>query len=442
VRSTPRTDATARDRVTADDGLSLVEMLVAILLLGVILTAAASSLVQFMRTAADNERRVQATALMNSLHEEFQALPWREAVVYEGELEELLESEDGFEGLTSDPLWEFEGEELVTLPGPVEGARRTEVPEVTIVPETSDGRHYDVIRFVTWSDRDAGIKRFTTIVQWSLYNRTYQERFFSERAATATEAGDPERPRVVQFQVGPSPMQLVDLSPAENAGQISVTVRFSSGVDSAVVRYQSIDVLNDGSLVLVDSDLPLAPYITDENERGVAWSGTIDAESRTFPSGTRDFRVIGTLGAETFNGSTSIVFTDDGDPGEVNITASVLSRTTVCLDEDDRFVNDVTVTAFVDGLEPDNYNVTATFSTNGSPKSQSLNPVYEETFTETGAEFRLVLEAGTDHGFRPTDSNPDKTDFVINALHPESGDSATDSTGTLSVLSNTSTGCN
>ncbi len=449
-------------------------MLVAILLLGVILTAAASSLVQFMRTAADNERRVQATALMNSLHEEFQALPWHEAVVYEGELQEVLD--DSFEGLTDEPQWAFEGEELVTLPGPVDGARRTEVPEVTIVPETSDGRDYEVIRFVTWSDRDAGIKRFTTIVRWSLYNRTYQERFFSERAATATEAGDPERPRVVQFQVGPSPMQLVEVSPnepAQNAGDISVTVRFSSGVDTARVHYLSVDVVPGEPLVMVPRTLDLpTPYITDEFGRGVAWRGTIPAESRTFPNGPREFRAIGTLSAEEFAGATSMEFTggtlepedvDDepgdggsetpsdedegeGDPhpdlGEVVIKSATLSTNCVRLDKDDQFVEDVRVTVRVDGLMPDAYNVSATYSTDGNPKSENLQPV-NETFNGSNAEFRLELKAGIDHGFNPRGANADQTDFRINAVRPGSGFSATTSTETLSVLSRnaTTTGC-
>jgi prepilin-type N-terminal cleavage/methylation domain-containing protein len=473
VRSTPTTDATARRRVSAADGLSLIEMLVALLLLGVILSAAAASLIQFMRTAADNERRVQATALMNSLHEEFQALPWREAVVYEGELQEVLDA--GFPGLTSGPPWTFEGEELVTLPGPVEGQRRTEVPAVTLVPTTSDGRDYEVIRFVTWSDRDAGIKRFTTIVQWRLYNRVYQERFFSERAATATEAGDPERPRVVQFQVGPSPMQLVAVSddePAQNSGDVSVTVRFSSGVNTAVVRYRSVEVVPGDPLVMVDRDLTLAPYIQDEFGRGVAWRATIPALSRTFTNGTRDFKAIGTLGAEEFSGSTSMVFTDGdldptdvqddeppvgdpnppppdeeggGDPypdlGPVAIASTLLEPTTVCLDKDDRFVSDVTVTAFVDGLHPDAYNVSATYSANGNPKSENLQPVVEATFGASGAAFQLVLKAGVDHGFRPKGSNADQTDFVINAVRPGSEFSATASTGTLSVLSSSATGC-
>ncbi len=473
MRSTPETDATARERVAAADGLSLVEMLVALLLLGVILSAAASSLIQFMRTAADNERRVQATALMNSLHEEFQALPWREAVVYEGELQELVD--DGFEGLTSGPPWEFEGEELVTLPGPVAGERRTEVPEVRIFPTSSDGRDYEAIRFVTWSDRDAGIKRFTTIVQWNLYNRVYQERFFSERAATATEAGDPERPRVVQFQVGPSPMELVDVSddePAQNTGDISVTVRFSSGVDTALVRYRSVEVVPGDPLVMVDRDLPLTPYITDEFGRGIAWRATLPALSRTFPNGTRDFAAIGTLGAEQFTGSTSMEFIDGdlepsdvqddeatggdtdpppddgedgGDPypelGPVTVDPPLLSPTTVCLDKDDRFVEDVTLTVTVDGLKPDAYNVSATYSAGGAPKSQTLQPVFETTFTETDAEFSLVLEEGTDHGFAPKGSQPDETDFVIKALRPGSEYSDTDSTGTLSVYSSSAKVC-
>ncbi len=469
MRSTPRADTTTRDRIEAADGLSLVEMLVAILLLGVILTAAASSLVQFMRTAADNERRVQATALMNSLHEEFQALAWQDAVVYEDELQALVD--DGFDGITNGPQWEFDGLELVTLPGPVAGDRRDGVPEISITPETSDGRDYEVIRLVAWSDRDAGIKRFITIVQWSLYNRVYQERYFSERAPTASEAGDPERPRVVQFQVGPSPMQLIDVStiePAQNEGEIRVTVRFSSGVDTAVVRYRSVDTMPDESLVMGERTLDLTAYITDESGRGVAWRGTIPAGTRTFPNGTRPFRAIGTLGGDEFTGSTAMDFEggsiaagtvedddndgaapppiDDGDGGDpypdlgaVTIESAGLNREWVCLDNNGRFVNDVTVTAFVSGVMPDAYNVSATYTAGGT-RNQSLQPV-TEIFNGSNAEFKLVLAAGSDHGFSLTGQNTAQTDFVVTALRPGSGSNDVKSTGTLTVLRHNQPGC-
>ncbi len=470
--------------MTGIAGMSLVEVLVALLLLGVVLSAAASSLIQFSRTAADNERRVQATALMNRLHEELQALPWQDAVVYEDELADLLADGD-LDGLDEGPPWTVDGQELVTLPAPV-AERRSEVPTVW-EQVTIDDRDYDVIRLVTWSDRDPSIKRFTTIVQWRLYDRVYEERFFSERAPTGTEAGDPERPRVVQFQVGPAPMPLEyssEDSPAQNADDILVTVRFSEPVDSAVVRYRSVAIASDGTLSLVDRELKPHSYISDPNGTGryIAFRGTIPAGSRTFPNGTRNFEAVGLLGAEEFSGRTSMVFTDgdidpedvgeepdddpeddpdgnddDSDPhpelGEVEITSMTVHRQVlnnsaqgVCNDVEDRFVGEIVVEALIDGLDPDAYNVSITYSAGGSPRSETMIPEAPETFGGTNALFRLTLDAGADHGFRPVGNNAnkavDETDFVVSATRPGSGSTDTrTSGGTLSVYRHDGNNC-
>lgn len=458
--------------------MSLVEVLIALLLLGIVLSAAASSLIQFMRTATDNERRVQATALLNRLHEELQSLPWHDALLYESELQDVLD--DGFEGLASGPPWTFEGEELVTLPGPEPDERRSGVPDITVSPDSLDGRDYEVFRFITWSDEQAQLKRFTTIVRWRLYDRVYEERFFSERAATGTEAGDPEQPRVVQFQVGPSPMELEYVSeeqPAQNARDIHVTVRFSEGVDTAAVRYRSLHVVPDETMVLQDRQVEdLSPYITDATGRGIAWRGTIPAGSRTFPDGTRNFRAIGSLGGEEYAGATTMVFTggdidpgdvedpegteDDGtsedgdtgsedeeggDPypelGEVEINSALLSDTSVCLDKDDHFVHEVKVTVSVDGLHQEAYNVSATYSAGNTPRNEALQPVNAETFGGTNALFTLTLAAGVDHGFNPRGANADTTDFVIRAQRSGSDHSDQMSTQNLSVYSSSDNRC-
>ncbi len=466
--------------------MSLVEVLVALLLLGVVLSAAASSLIQFSRTATDNERRVQATALMNRLHEELQALPWEDAVVYEDELAELLADGD-LDGLDEGPPWTLDHQELVTLPAP-SGEGRPAVPEVWETV-TIDDRDYDIIRLVTWSDRDPSIKRFITIVQWRLYDRVYEERFFSERAPTGTEAGDPERPRVVQFQVGPSPMGLVDLGadqPAQNADDILVTVRFSEPVDSALVRYRSVDVVSDEDPVLVSRELPLTPYISDPDDTGhhIAFRGTIPLESRTFPNGGRDFEAVGFLGSEEYIGRTSMVFTDgalepedvgeeaeetspddDGeegdedatDPypelGDVDITSITVHRQVlknsaqgVCNDVENRFVDAIVVEAVIDGLDPDAYSVSVTYSAGGSPRSQTMIADAPETFGGTNALFRLTLEADTDHDFRPVGNNDnqavDETDFVVSATRPGSDSTDIRASGTtLSVYHHNGNNC-
>lgn len=471
--------------------MSLVEVLVAILLLGVILSASASSLIQFSRSAADNERRVQATALMNRLHEEMQALSWADAVVYEEELQALLDAfEDetageewtgtsAIEGLSHDgTTWSFEGEELAVLPGPGTAGRRTAVPAVH-EPDgvVVDGRAYEVVRLITWSETDAQIKRFITIVRWRLYNRVYEERFFSLRAATATEAGNPEHPRVVQFHIGPSPMVLEDLgddAPAQNAEDIQVLVRFSRGVDSARLLYESVEVVSfPDVLQLQPRELVLSPYITDFEGRHVAFRGAIPAGTGTFPVGTWPFLVEGELGAETYRGQTAMEFIGgsiapedvglepqdpvsqpdpEGDPylGPIVIDWVTLVPTTVCTDADGNLVDDVTVTTLIRGLEHDNAVVSIAYSAGGVGGSQTMQADAPGTFGPEGATFRLVLEAGAAHGFVPTimsgnseQQRLDETAFTVSATRPNGGGSATLNTAPekLTVLGHLNNSC-
>jgi type II secretory pathway pseudopilin PulG len=467
--------------------MSLVEVLVAILLLGIILSASASSLIQFSRTAADNERRVQATALLNRLHEEMQALPWGDAVLYDDELQDLLdtfedETEGGewtgtsaLEGLQYDgTAWYFEGEEVVVLPGPGTDGRRTAVPTVH-EPDgiVVDGRDYEVVRLITWNQRDPEIKRFTTIVRWQVLDRMYEERFESTRAATANEAGDPTRPRVIQFQVGPSPTPLEADGPDQdtNVQPLDIVVRFSSPVDRAEVRFYSVESLpvNEGDppVLALRSTGDLTVDITQDGGN-VGFSGTIGANAYVFPTGSRTFQVIGYLGVDEFTGTTSVEFTggsvpavsdpdedgnvepvpdpeeptdpgDQGDPPaeDVSFGSVTVSPAAVCTDKDDLFVSNVTVEVNVAGMTPDDYVVTVTYQVPGNEtRTEALEPVGDPaTISSAGHTFRRVFVAGQSHGFVLTNNQSHTTFFTVTASRSSDGQSAgpTQSTSALMV---------
>lgn len=59
-----------------EDGLTLIEMMVALLLIGVILAALGGSLIRSLRVVASNQREVRATALHNEVIERFQGMDW------------------------------------------------------------------------------------------------------------------------------------------------------------------------------------------------------------------------------------------------------------------------------------------------------------------------------------------------------------------------------
>lgn len=74
-----------RRHVAADDGLSLVEVLVAMTLLAVVLAASASTFISSFVAIGANENRTRATALANEELENLRALPWNQVGFYAGD---------------------------------------------------------------------------------------------------------------------------------------------------------------------------------------------------------------------------------------------------------------------------------------------------------------------------------------------------------------------
>lgn len=240
-----------------EHGLTLVELLVALLILGVILAAGASSLINFSRTSAVNVARVQGSAYLTSLHESLQGVPWHRAAIYEDELT-ATETLQAFDELDADhdvptfdleaspPTWD--GEPIVTMPAPdnsdcppsdPECARRPFVPRPFDQVEI-DGRDFDVFQLVTQRGAVANIddpelKRFVTVVRWELLGRTFIETFESQRAATPAELSQLVPADVRQFLVAPNVIELDDGN--ANSHPITVMARFRPGSgQSAVLR--------------------------------------------------------------------------------------------------------------------------------------------------------------------------------------------------------------
>ena len=141
-----------------DDGLTLVEMMVALVVLGVVLTAMASVLITSMVSMQRSERVVHSTQLGNEVIEEYLALPYDLLGLY------TTEATDHFGAAT------FEGEQLVLFPDP------SEEPDPRVVPEpertvTRSGITYTVETAVTWiddpaTDVDQDYKRITVMLTW------------------------------------------------------------------------------------------------------------------------------------------------------------------------------------------------------------------------------------------------------------------------------------
>ena len=241
---------------TQSDGLTLVEILVALLILGVILAAAAGSLVDMTRASAVNEHRVQATAYLTSLHEELQGLPWNRAALYAEEVSDL----EGVEGVDlSDPEPTYQGETIVTIPGPVDiSGRLAFVPrpheEVTI-----DGRDFELFQIITERSttdgaEDPELRRFVTIVRWELLGREYVETFESQRAPTPAELREFEDPDLRLLLVSPRVIELDE--DGYNKHPITVLARFRTGTTSATVTFPTVP---DETTLGMDHDTALGP---------------------------------------------------------------------------------------------------------------------------------------------------------------------------------------
>jgi hypothetical protein len=456
--------------------------MVAFFLLAVILAAAAASLITLTRSAHDNERRVQATALMNRLHEELQALPWWDAVVYDGELGPLADPTSGIGATPSGTPTHIDGRELVRIIGPDPVGcsygetgcnRRQRVPEAHFTIEI-DGIEYEVFQAVSWADGASQVKRFTTVVRWEVLGRVIEERFESERAATAAEAGDPTLPRVIQFQVGPSPMRLVtpDATTIDrNEQAIEVVVRFSEAVDSAELRFYTVkDPATDasGQVQLEERAVTMTPTVYDTaTGKPVAFATTISALAYRFPDGQRTFRAIGSLGGDLFTGRTSMEFydgtlpatpdpgSDDGggepepdpeepeDPDEttpppaepVAVGTVTVSPTNVCMDADHRFLQTTVVSVTVTGMTDDDYDVSITYSANKLSQTQGMDaPV---TISPSGSTFTTTFVAGKDHGFRvqgTSNNATDETKFTVTAKRRSDKGSDGPKTSTSSLI--------
>ncbi len=78
--------AKSRQLRDEEDGISLIEMMVSLLLIAVALSAFASVLITSLRTTSRNEEQVNATALAQQVIEELQATDWESAGHYEDDL--------------------------------------------------------------------------------------------------------------------------------------------------------------------------------------------------------------------------------------------------------------------------------------------------------------------------------------------------------------------
>lgn len=205
-------------RRTADEaGFTLVEMMLAIFVVGIVLSGLAATLLTSLRAATSNERETRATSYAQQEIEILQSVNWDFAGLY---TQDVDAANAGWSDRLSGPGF-YDGAELITIPGPASVAAR--VQSVPQPRSTIDDRGviYTIDRYVTWIDRDGDgapeTRRFTVVATWDDREADRGITITAERAPTqgdteATNAGG----RVLQMSVSPS---LVSLEDDQTLGQ-------------------------------------------------------------------------------------------------------------------------------------------------------------------------------------------------------------------------------
>lgn len=227
-----------------ETGLSLVEMLVAVLMLGLILGAMAQSLVGTLTSITRQEGHIKASALANELLEQVRSVVWEDAGLCE------TEAVNHFGGTT------VGGQDLATIP---DGDPTCSTPDPNrLVPLRTlvrDGVTYTAVTTITWMDDpvDNGsgdadphdVKRVVVDLAWTNGSDPFTFRAETVRAPSALEIEldalvDPD---ITYIKNNPDSSSVVganitafDLRATATAEQTSVTAKWTDRAGTIETR--------------------------------------------------------------------------------------------------------------------------------------------------------------------------------------------------------------
>ena len=234
-----------RRRLAGEAGISLIEILVAILVLGVILTGLATTLITSLVSLHGDELRVRASQLANQVIEDLQASPWDETGFFEDDA--------GY-------LEQYDGEDTVTLGDSRDGAPG---PRPTAVIDR-DGIDYEVTTNITWVDESGEeqerLKAFDVLVEWTARGVPQSHSVRAVRAPTPDEVAvgeeEPEDFEITSFTVNPQPVELSELG----FTQYPITIRLTTSLPALTAPRLSVELdetlPTEWALELYDGDGP------------------------------------------------------------------------------------------------------------------------------------------------------------------------------------------
>jgi len=385
----PTTLSWLRRRLAHEDGISLVEMMIAMLIIAVAFAAMASATITSLTAINSDEQLVRATALANEMTEHLHGSEWEETGFYAADF-----------APASPPAG------TVLLSG---GRAASALPCEQIVPPlpsctvTRDGVTYDASTEISWvddasdgtggSDQDSNTrdyKRFVTTLDWQSRRGSRQMRFEALRAPNARER--PAGAFTVLFTTL-EPDQ-VDLDPANDTNVQQIAFEAMTSLEATTVYLEYVN--RDGTL----RQLPMV----SSDQR--VWTHTILPGGDTFANGETAFTVRAT-------NATGVVRTAQKRALFVHavqiLSVSVNQNPINVKNINSRLCGDLAVTVDVRGVATSD-SVSATWN-NGGPATAALSPVAP---TPDGAQFKIVYPGnGNTHKF--TTANNGTSQLTITA---------------------------
>jgi len=379
------TAASLRERLNphaGDDelGFTLIEMMVAILLLAIIFAAMVSVIITSLTSMQREEQRVRATQLAQEELEYLRAIGWDCAAI---------DSTDPDYSAT------YNGNTTVVL-DPAECSDTS--PRTLIAQDPSptarpvDGIDYTVTRYVYWIDDPADgtaavgtdsdpqdYKEFRADIAWTFRGEAYTYGNTSTRVPTIEEVPLDPPPASTTFEI--TSLEVDPVSVGTTAGATTSTI---------TVIAETSQAASSVTLTVPSSSYGSAALSDISSGAGVRWQKTIPAGSTAFPNGDHDFVVtgVGALGSDTE--TETVTFAEAPAVTPVTIKAPLLvPAAPICVATNKKSHVSVTVTVDVDGVSTTDQVSLSWTDRSGSAAVSAVAP------TATGAKFTATIPAGT-----------------------------------------------
>ena len=373
-----------RGRFRADEGMTLVELMVALLILGVVLAAMASTLITSLLSVQRAEAATQARQIGQQELEKLQALDWEDAGFYASE----VATASHLGGTT------FGGEELAILPP--QSPRPTQIPE----PEdlvSVDGVDFAVRRAITWRNTgDGDHKHFTVFVD---YGRPGNVQTIEMRALRAPEPNEAVRTFAVDTFTATPDEVTRDTSGSFTPGTIDVTVATSSSADNFVtLTWEHEDGTTGGPITMVSTD------------GGFTWNTTLAPTTLGWTEGIVSLNIYATRGALTAEDTRTISVLTAGAPPVISVRGLEVTQEgltdVICVSGGGKPSPNAVVRADIRGLGSTDVNRVKVDWT-GSQAAAPIQMSYDQNTTDgLGAWFKLTV----DNNFKFT---VDPADFTV-----------------------------